>query len=608
MKALIYNSGLGKRMGELTKSCCKSMVKLQNGETIFERQIRLLQKAGIKDFIITTGPFADDLMDLTNQSRFKDLNFVFVNNPIYNETNYIYSMYLASKYIDDDVVILHGDLVFDYNLVKDILNDERKNLATTNHNKKLPEKDFKARIKDGKIKEVSISIFDDDCCAFQPFYKLTKENVKKWLENVERFVQAKNVNVYAENAFNEISDSIPIEEFLYNNYFIDEIDNPDDLKRVSNDIRYFDFREQTIIRKTEYKNELKNIIGNKNVLVVTGSIFANSKLEKYLQELDISYTTFTNYSANPKYEDVISGVKCYKENNCNFIISYGGGSSIDVAKCIKLFAALSNDTNYLTQEFKFSDICHLAIPTTAGTGSESTRFAVIYEKGVKKSITHDCIIPDYVILDYTNLMTLPDYQKKAPLLDALCQGIESFWSINSNDESKKYAKLAIELILNNWKDYLKGEEEALNNVLQAANLAGKAINISQTTAAHAMSYKITSLYGFAHGHAVAICISKIMRYMLKNINECNDVRGKEYIINVFHDLCDIFKVKNLNELADYIENMLNIMQLPMPTLRNNEELEVLINSVNKERLKNNPININNDIENIYRDIFRNSTN
>ena len=119
MKAVIYNSGLGKRMGELTKNCHKSMVKLNNGETIFERQIRLLSECGIKNFLVTTGPFEEQLIEVSK--KFSHLHFTFVRNPIYDKTNYIYSMYLARQYFDDDVITLHGDLVFNKKLIEDIL-------------------------------------------------------------------------------------------------------------------------------------------------------------------------------------------------------------------------------------------------------------------------------------------------------------------------------------------------------------------------------------------------------------------------------------------------------------------------------------------------------
>lgn len=238
MRAVIFNSGLGNRMEEFTKTNHKSMARLKDGETIFHRQIRLLSTEGIKDFIITTGPFEEQLKG--EAADFPHLNFTFVRNPIYDKTNYIYSMYLAREYMNDDLVFLHGDLVFNRKLVHDVLNCEDKNTATVNFKKALPEKDFKGRVKDGKVLEVSIKIFDQDCFAFQPFYKMDKPTAAAWIKRVEEFIEKGEDKCYAENALNEIFHTLNVRAFSYENYYIDEIDNMKDHARVTAEILPFD--------------------------------------------------------------------------------------------------------------------------------------------------------------------------------------------------------------------------------------------------------------------------------------------------------------------------------------------------------------------------------
>ena len=240
MKAMIFNSGLGNRMGDLTKEYHKSMTRLSNGETIFHRQLRLLREAGVKDIVVTTGPFADQLKGEARD--FPDLNFTFVHNDLYAATNYIYSMYLARHEINDDMLFLHGDLVFNKTLVPDLLACQAPSAATVHFSKALPEKDFKSRVKAGKILEVSIHIFDEDCYAFQPLYKLDKATAQAWAAQVEKFVDAGQVKCYAENAFNEIFSQLDVQAFSYADYYIDEIDNLDDYNRVSRQIEEFDGR------------------------------------------------------------------------------------------------------------------------------------------------------------------------------------------------------------------------------------------------------------------------------------------------------------------------------------------------------------------------------
>ena len=241
MKAVIFNSGLGNRMEAFTQKNHKSMARMKDGETIFHRQIRLLSEEGIRDFIITTGPFEEQLK--SEAAMFPELNFTFVRNEIYDKTNYIYSMYLAREYMDDDLVFLHGDLVFNRRLAHDVLASDEKNLATVNFTKALPEKDFKGRVKDGKLYEVSIHIFDEDCFALQPFYKMDRKTAAAWIAKVEEFIARGEDRCYADNALNEVLAELNVRAFSYEGYFIDEIDNMQDYDRVTNEIEKFDEAE-----------------------------------------------------------------------------------------------------------------------------------------------------------------------------------------------------------------------------------------------------------------------------------------------------------------------------------------------------------------------------
>lgn len=301
---------------------------------------------------------------------------------------------------------------------------------------------------------------------------------------------------------------------------------------------------------------------------------------------------FSDFTPNPLYEQVCRGVEIFNKTNCEMIVAIGGGSTIDVAKCIKLYCKMDASVNYLQQEKKDSEIPLVAIPTTAGTGSESTRHAVIYYNGEKQSISHESIVPNYVVLEPSFLKTLPLYQKKCTMLDALCQGIESWWAVGSTDESKQYAIAAVKGIVQNWREYVEqNTTRSAKNIMRAANYSGRAINITATTAGHAMSYKITSLYNFPHGHAVAICLEQVWEYMLNNTDKCIDKRGKEYLRRIFADIEGVISLEQFG-------NMLKELQMSTPQAQNRpQELKVLAQSVNPIRLKNNPVEL--DEETLY---------
>lgn len=345
----------------------------------------------------------------------------------------------------------------------------------------------------------------------------------------------------------------------------------------------------------------------RTILLVCDNSMRFLKLNDYFLSLEerigIHVVKFSNFEPNPQYDSVCSGIEKYHAGQCDMIVAVGGGSAIDVAKCIKLFCYMNNDENYLHQEIKPNDIPFMAIPTTAGTGSEATRFAVIYYKGEKQSISHESCIPSTVLFDSSTLKTLPLYQKKATMLDALCHAIESFWSVNSTDESMEYSQMAIRMILANVDGYLSNDEEANYNMLKAANIAGKAINITQTTAGHAMCYKITSLYGIAHGHAAALVNRKLWRWMLDNTERVTDSRGSRHLKTVLGKIAEAMDCNTAKDAVDKFECLFNKLELSVPKV-NDAELEVLKKSVNPVRLKNNPIQPDiQDVENLYREIL-----
>lgn len=594
MKAIIFNSGIGNRMGILTQNSPKCMVKLYNGETVFERQIRILSDCGIKDFIITTGPFKEQLEQIAN--KYKELNFKFADNPEYRTTNYIVSMNYAYDFIDDDMLLLHGDLVFNKNLVLKVLNNKNESVCLFNEKKELPEKDFKGRFKDNILKEVSVNIFGSDCYAFQPLYKLSKNDIALWKNKVKEFVDKGIVNVYAENSLNEITDQVSICGMSYKDDYIDEIDNEQDYIRVSNEIKYFDYQEQIIENTDDYISVLSKYINkNENIFIVCDSALKTDILNK-LKNINNNITIFNDFTSNPKYEEIKKGVDLFKKNHSDKIISIGGGSSIDVAKCIKLFSSSDDNNDFLLNKFNYNNIMHIAIPTTSGTGSESTQIAVIYYNGNKRSIDHGSILPQVAILDYNFLKKLSDYQKKSTLLDALCQAIESYWSKGSTNKSKEYSVKCIDLILQNYRSYLNNDNTSLKNMLLASNYSGKAINISRTTAPHSMSYKLTSLYNISHGHAVALCLIPCWMLLLKKSETDKELK------EILNSLAKVLKQDNILDSIAFINNLITELNMAKVEIKS-DDLDNLASSVNIERMSNNPIAFNKaELYNLYKSI------
>lgn len=239
MKALILNSGLGSRMGVLTSEHPKCMTEISTKETILSRQMRMIADAGIEEVVITTGYYDGVLVSYCNSLELP-LHYTFVNNPIYDQTNYIYSIYCARDYLDDDIILMHGDLVFE-NEVFDRVVASSVSCMTVSSTLPLPEKDFKARVVDGMVMAVGVDIFNEAMEA-QALYHLKRDDWKVWLDKIIEFCEADNRKVYAENALNELNGAANIHALDVENLLCAEIDNPEDLAVVSGKLKEIESR------------------------------------------------------------------------------------------------------------------------------------------------------------------------------------------------------------------------------------------------------------------------------------------------------------------------------------------------------------------------------
>ncbi len=290
---------------------------------------------------------------------------------------------------------------------------------------------------------------------------------------------------------------------------------------------------------------------------------------------------------NPSTDDAKEVFDQVLSYSPDIVVSIGGGSTIDVAKIGSLAVsgyAYGDIIEMGSLPHGTKAIPILAVPTTAGTGSEATQFAAVYHKGAKQSVDADCIRPCSVILDASLLAAAPREILAAPALDALCQGIESVWAISATQESLIYAFRGIELMRGVFPSKLASSTSDLYmQMLVGAYLSGRAIQITRTTAAHALSYRLTSHHGMIHGHVVALLIGAVMEF---NAN-CQDDNIRERIRLVLSVLG--FDVR---EFRAWIRTVLESLGLS-PDLRSagvlESSLQDIARSVNTQRLQNNPL-------------------
>ncbi len=217
-------------MGEMTRQQPKCMTRLCTGESLISRQLRQLESAGVESVVITTGPFAEALQSHVREHA-AGLNIAFAQNPDYENTNYIYSIFLARHLLMDDILLLHGDLVFE-GAVLDALLQMKKSAVCVDSRKPLPEKDFKAVVQDGRVLKVGVEFFDQ-AVALQPLYVLLQRDWAIWQREMEAFVAKGITGVYAENALNEVGEACGICTYELAGSLCEEVDTPDDLSRIN---------------------------------------------------------------------------------------------------------------------------------------------------------------------------------------------------------------------------------------------------------------------------------------------------------------------------------------------------------------------------------------
>jgi len=332
--------------------------------------------------------------------------------------------------------------------------------------------------------------------------------------------------------------------------------------------------------------------------VIDESAYRNSGAEAVLASFWKAHrvTTFTDFRPNPQLDDVQKGLTVYQQAQPDVVIALGGGTAIDMAKLISGLAGQESPllVIYGEEDLRPRQTKLIVIPTTAGTGSEATQFAVVYVDGKKYSLDHPSLLPDIAIIDPQLMATLPPAVTAATGLDAFCQAIESIWAVGATDESMRLACEAASLAY----QYLPAAtmsptSESRFAMCRASNLAGRAINITRTTACHALSYPMTSSYGIPHGIAVALTLSPMLQFNSEvNDIDCADPRGAS---DVRQRIGLILKALNASDVQDASNRILKLLKdvgcpasLSEAGITSREQIDRIIAAVNLQRMHNNP--------------------
>lgn len=235
--------------------------------------------------------------------------------------------------------------------------------------------------------------------------------------------------------------------------------------------------------------------------------------EVFRQTAGCVHEEFSDFEPNPSWRSGAAAARVACEIDAEAVVAIGGGSCCDVAKIAALGCRNPKMVDALARGEGFTEARPLpiiAVPTTSGTGSEATHFAAIYVDGRKVSVNHPTLLPAFAVLDERFHMAMPPYLAAVAGMDALAQAMESLWACEATEESMRLAEAAGRLVASSIEpSVLHSDIDARRAMMLGSHLAGRAINISKTTAAHALSYQLTMKHGLAHGHAVALTVGHL---------------------------------------------------------------------------------------------------
>lgn len=359
---------------------------------------------------------------------------------------------------------------------------------------------------------------------------------------------------------------------------------------------------QSIILGAGCIRELPAILstrGLRRVFFVHGrSSLVNSSSYKILDQPTFKVEHFSDVLPNPDLRTVERGAAAFRAFGPEVMVAIGGGSVIDTAKAIIALAAINDTEDIIAGRLDGLSVLpyFIAAPTTAGSGSEATHFAVLYRNGIKYSIDHPLLKPSLAILDPELTLSCPSGLTLASGADAVCQAIESHWNRYSTKSSQQDAIKALSFLLPNLLTAFDRpfDISVRTDLLQGAHAAGRAIDTTKTTAGHALSYGLTTRYGIPHGLAVLLTMGPLVELMDQRYDF---FKARSDLDSIFSGFGPCFP----RAFAEFRRKLLEHLDSRLPSTTTVEMGEglaaavaALVEGVNVERLSNHPLQLEKD--------------
>ena len=337
----------------------------------------------------------------------------------------------------------------------------------------------------------------------------------------------------------------------------------------------------------------------RRVLIVRGKgSYAASGAERALEPglRGRSVEFFSDFRENPRFEDVLRGLALFTPSRCDAVVAVGGGTVLDMAKLLIGLCQTSDPLAAVQGRTPLAGPTPplVAVPTTAGSGSEATHFAVVYVDGDKYSMAAPCLLPGWAVVDPELTYSLSPRATALSGIDAFTQAVESTWSVHSTSRSRAWSARAMVLALEHLPAAASAPTPPVRRAMsKAAHLAGKAINVTKTTASHALSYPLTMHYGVPHGQAVCLTLGNLLAFnAATNDADLVDPRGVTYVKQVTAEIIHLLGCQGPGQARERIRDLIRSAGLATSLeglgIPHEEGVQHAVNGVNVERLGNNP--------------------
>ncbi len=555
-RALIMDGAL---LGESLSSADVPLLRLGSGETVFGRLVRLLALNGVTEYAVCSGAASAGLREAIANAAFSGLRFTFLPSAELRDHATQLRKFLAG---DEDVILVADNLVLSVEAIELLLEDAAPQLCLCGGNSREPGEASTSMTvlgRDGLLSGVVTGAARGGR-GFWPVLKLTGVAAMDWIEQILSAPTGTSAGIAA---LNRIASDAAIGLLPVAGQFITRAGStnaPDDLIEQ---VRLSDLRRQrTVCGPRGYVRVTAELarLGVSRVFLVGDQAYERHEIAGFLAALNIEVTSFTEFSAVPTWPEVVAAVRVFQESGCDGVLSVGDAGAIDLGKLVKLVALAPPPLDPFDHEWAFSPTAHIAIPACGSYGSESTAEAVLQGHDGVRRIRQDSLLPDVVFLDPTLCAQDSEARRHAVVLGALSRSVSAVWSPAADDESRRYALLALDRILDTLFDFVKGQDaEAEQAMLVAANLAGKAASLTGSSIVDALSYPLAVTRGLERGEAAAAVLLPAWRKLAKRI-------GSE---------ADIARAAQLRHACDLLTARLGATTVEQAILRTRRIIELL---------------------------------